>query len=178
MNVALEVLPSLRVDYLLASVKYVLKSSASLNNWPMVTIILLSSICCPTSSLISREMGVGDTSRCSIEDGNPAHSVDQNGFGIVATFVLHVFFTLLWLLDNFYHWLLELLFFLPILGFLPFERFFLLDGYLLMCFTPNCDNHHNINGGFFIFFSLAPPLICGIVFSSLPFLGSPLSMGN
>jgi hypothetical protein len=83
MNVALEVLPSLGVDYLLIVVKYLLRSSVSFNNWPMVTIILLSSIYCPTSSLTSKEMGASDTSRCSIEDGNPTHLVDQNGFGTI-----------------------------------------------------------------------------------------------
>ncbi len=84
-NVALEVLPSLIVDYLLIVVKYVLRSNVSSNNWPMVIIILLSNIYCPTSSLTSREIGIGDTSRCSIEDGNPAHLMDQNGSRTIAT---------------------------------------------------------------------------------------------
>jgi hypothetical protein len=85
MNVALKVLPSLGVYYLLIVVKYVLRSNANFNNWPMVTIILLSIMYCPTSSLTFREMGVGVTFGCSIEDGNPTHSVGQNGFVTIVT---------------------------------------------------------------------------------------------
>jgi hypothetical protein len=46
--VALEVVPSFRTDYLLVVVKYVLRLGANFNNWPMVIVILLSNIRCPT----------------------------------------------------------------------------------------------------------------------------------
>jgi len=91
-NVALEILPSLGINYLIIVVKYVLRSNASFNNWPMVTIILLFNIYCPTSSLTSREIGAGDTFGCSIEDGNPAHLVDQNGSETIATSCCTSFF--------------------------------------------------------------------------------------
>jgi len=85
MIVALEILPSLGVDYLLIAIKYVLRSGVSLNDWPMVMIILLFNICCPTSFPASKKMGVSGTSRCSTEDGKLTHSMDQDGFRIVAT---------------------------------------------------------------------------------------------
>jgi hypothetical protein len=76
---------SLGVDCLLTIIKYILRLDVNFNNWPMVTIILLYIICCPTSSLTSREMGVGSTFGCSIVDGNPAHSVDQDGSRTITT---------------------------------------------------------------------------------------------
>jgi hypothetical protein len=82
---ALEVLLSLGVNCLLNVVKYVLRLGDSFNNWPMVMIILLSNIYCPTSSSTFKEMGASSASRCSIIDDNLAHLVDQDGYGILPT---------------------------------------------------------------------------------------------
>ncbi len=91
MIVALEVLPSL-TNCLLVVVMYVLRLGVSFNNLLVVTIILLFDIRCPTSSLTPEKMGASNTSRCSITDGNPAHSMDQGGFETIATFCFIVIF--------------------------------------------------------------------------------------
>ncbi len=83
--VALELVPLFETDYLLVVVKYVLRLGASFNNWPMVTIILLSNICCPILFFTSKAIGASSTSGCSMVDGNPVHSMDQDGSRIVAT---------------------------------------------------------------------------------------------
>ncbi len=72
MIVHLEVIPSLGANYLLIVVKYILKSCVSFNNWPMATIILLSNICCPISSLTSKAIRASNIFGCSMADGNPA----------------------------------------------------------------------------------------------------------
>ncbi len=54
------------------------------------------------------------------------------------------------------------LFFLPMLGFFTFERFFFLEDCLLKHLTPSCDNHRHINDGFPIFL-LTRPRCCFVV---------------
>jgi hypothetical protein len=74
------------VGKLLASChKYVLKSITSFNNWPMVMIILLSSICCLVCFVAFKIIGVGSTFGYSTTDGNLAHLVDQDGSKAVVT---------------------------------------------------------------------------------------------
>jgi hypothetical protein len=58
MNVALEVVFSLGADYLLAAVRYLLRSSVSFNNWPIVTVILLSNSVVPLLFLFPKQLGL------------------------------------------------------------------------------------------------------------------------
>ncbi len=55
------------------------------NNTKLVIVILLSNICCPISSLISKVIGTNNTLRRSIIDIDLAHLVDQDKFGTIVT---------------------------------------------------------------------------------------------
>ncbi len=174
---ALEVLSSLWANCLLVVIKYVLKSRASFNNWPMVMIILLSSICCPISFVTFKIIGVSSTFGCSTTDGNLVHLMDQDGSRAVVTsyggsYNFSSFYNS-WTISIAWNFLpltnLGVLFpwKVPSLGRLPLQML-----YSLWWQPSPCYNN------LLILFSLNPPVdLWSCVFSS-PSLEFPLSIGN